>query len=122
MLRRVSRDERLLRRSEDQLADNPQDTIRELKDLVVAYAKQETLDPLKGIGRHLGFGIGGATLLGFGVFFLSMAALRALQTQTGDTFTDWKSFLPYLIVVAALLLCAGIAYAGATRRRSSRKS
>jgi hypothetical protein len=104
------------------LADRPQDTIRELKDLVVAYAKQETVDPLRGIGRHLGYGVGGATLLGFGVFFLSMAALRALQTQTGDTFTDWKSFLPYLIVVVALLVCAGVAYAGATRRRASRST
>jgi sulfite exporter TauE/SafE len=100
------------------VADNPQETIRELKDLVVAYAKQETLDPIRGLGRYVGYGVAGAVLLGFGVFFLSMAVLRVLQTQTGDAFADWRSFLPYLIVVALLLICAGLAYAAATRRRA----
>jgi Putative Actinobacterial Holin-X, holin superfamily III len=104
------------------VADNPQDTIRELKDLVVAYVKQETVDPLKGIGRYLGYGVGGASLLGFGVFFLSMGVLRVLQTETGDTFEDWRTFLPYLIVVALLLICAGLAYLGATRRKANRRT
>jgi hypothetical protein len=100
------------------VADNPQQTIRELKDLVIAYAKQETIDPIKGLGRYVGYGVGGAVLLGCGVFFLSMAVLRVLQTQTGDAFADWRSFLPYLIVVVLLLICAFIAYAGATKRKA----
>ena len=99
------------------MADNPQQTIRELKDLVVAYAKQETIDPIKGLGRFVGFGIGGAVLLGTGCFFLAMAILRALQTQTGDAFADWRSFLPYLIVVILLLIVAFISYLAAKKRR-----
>jgi uncharacterized protein involved in cysteine biosynthesis len=99
------------------VADNPQQTIRELKDLVVAYAKQETIDPIKGLGRFVGFGIGGAVLLGTGCFFLAMAILRALQTQTGDAFADWRSFLPYLIVVILLLIVAFISYLAAKKRR-----
>ena len=99
------------------MADNPQQTIRELKDLVVAYAKQETIDPIKGLGRFVGFGIGGAVLLGSGCFFLAMAILRALQTQTGDAFADWRSFLPYLIVVILLLIVAFISYLAAKKRR-----
>ena len=99
------------------MADNPQQTIRELKDLVVAYAKQETIDPIKGLGRFVGFGIGGAVLLGTGCFFLAMAILRALQTQTGDAFADWRSFLPYLIVVILLLIVAYISYLAAKKRR-----
>ena len=99
------------------MADNPQQTIRELKDLVVAYAKQETIDPIKGLGRFVGFGIGGAVLLGTGGFFLAMALLRALQTQTGDTFADWRSFFPYLIVVILLLIVAFVAYVAAKKRR-----
>jgi hypothetical protein len=99
------------------VADNPQQTIRELKDLVVAYAKQETIDPIKGLGRFVGFGIAGALLLGTGGFFFAMAILRVLQTQTGDTFADWRSFFPYLIVVALLLVVAFVAYLAAKKRR-----
>jgi Putative Actinobacterial Holin-X, holin superfamily III len=100
-----------------QKADNPQQTIAELKDLVIAYAKQETVDPIKGLGRWVGYGLGGAVLLGAGVFFLAMAVLRALQTQTGDAFADWRSFIPYLIVVVLLSIVAGFAYLAARRRR-----
>ena len=99
------------------MADDPQRTIRELKDLVVAYAKQETLDPLKSLGKYVGFGIAGALLLGFGIFFLAMGLLRALQTETGRAFANWRSFLPYLIVVAVLVGCAATAFAFARRRK-----
>jgi Putative Actinobacterial Holin-X, holin superfamily III len=100
---------------------SPQQTIRDLKDLVVAYAKQELLDPLKGLGRYLGFGIGGAFLLGIGIFFLAMGVLRLLQTQTGRWFHDWRSFIPYLIVVAFLLLVAGFCWMSAMRKKERAK-
>jgi hypothetical protein len=84
--------------------------VLELRDLVVAYFKQETLVPLKDLGRYAAFGIGGALLLGFGALFLAVGALRALQTETGDTFTgDW-TWVPYVIVVVALILGAGIVW------------
>ncbi|MGH8977918.1 MAG: phage holin family protein [Acidimicrobiia bacterium] len=102
-------------------SDNPAETIRELKDLVVTYTKQEMLDPLKGMGRYLGFGISGALVLGLGIFFLAMALLRALQTQTGDAFADWRSFLPYLIVVVVLLALAGVCWVAATRKKDRTK-
>ena len=60
------------------MADNPQQTIRELKELVIAYAKQETVDPIKGLGRYVAFGVLGALLIGLGVMFLAIgAAARA---------------------------------------------
>lgn len=73
----------------------------ELLDLVRAYAKQETVDPLKGIGRWLAFGLAGSLLLGTGLLLLAVGALRALQTETGDTFDGNWSWAPYLIVLAA---------------------
>ena len=84
--------------------------VTELRDLVVAYVKQETIGPLQSLGRWIGFGIGGSLLLGFGVVFLAMSALRALQEETGETFTgDW-SWVPYLIVVFALVVGAAIVW------------
>ncbi len=84
--------------------------VLELRDLVVAYAKQETVVPLKQLGRYAGFGIGGALVLGLGVALLGVGALRALQTETGDTFAgDW-SWAPYLIVFAASLLGGGLTW------------
>lgn len=79
------------------------DTLQELKDLLVAYAKQETVDPLRNVGRFLGFGLGGIALLSLGTVFLGLSALRALQTQTGDVFDGFWSWVPYLIVMVALL-------------------
>ena len=80
----------------------------ELWELSVAYAKQETVDPLKGLGRFLGYGVGGAILFGLGSILLLLAGLRALQTETDSTFTGSLSFIPYLIVVAAALLLVGL--------------
>jgi hypothetical protein len=96
--------------------------VAELKDLVVAYAKQETLDPLRNIGRFLAFGVAGSTLLSVGLGLLALAGLRALQTETGSTFTGNWSFAPYLITfVGCALVMAFAAYAiGAARRRTRR--
>ena len=76
--------------------------VLELRDLIVAYAKQETVVPLKQLGRYIGFGIVGSFLLGLGVVLLGVGGLRALQTETGSTFAgDW-SWAPYGIVFLAL--------------------
>jgi hypothetical protein len=75
------------------------DTLQELWELLVSYGKQETISPLKNIGRYLGFGLGGIALLTLAVILLSLSALRALQTQTGDVFDGFWSWVPYLIVV-----------------------
>lgn len=78
----------------------------ELWGLTRDYARQETIDPLKGVGRYLAYGTLGALLLGTGVILLMLAGLRALQTETGDTLDGNLSWLPYLIVlvVAAVLV------------------
>lgn len=99
---------------------SPQETIGEIKDLVVAYFKQETIEPLKGLGRYVGFGLLGATLLGMGVLFLAMAGLRALQTETGSRFTGSWSWAPYGIIVLGLLLGAAGTWKARTGRGTER--
>ncbi len=95
--------------------------VTELWELVIAYVKQETVVPLKKLGRYLVLGIAGSLLLGFSAIFFGMAGLRALQTETGDTFTrDW-SWAPYGIVFVGLLLGAAISWKarGALRKEST---
>ncbi len=77
--------------------------------LVVDYAKQETLGPLKSLGRFVAFGVAGSIALTVGVVLLLLAALRALQTETGSTFTGNLSWLPYLITVVGALAVMGLA-------------
>ena len=75
----------------------------ELKQLTVAYAKQETVDPLKGLARYIGAGIAGSVALGIGLVLLVLAALRALQTETGSAFTGHLTWVPYLITFVLCL-------------------
>lgn len=92
----------------------------ELVELVVDYAKQETLGPLRGLGRFVLFGVVGSVFVAVGVGVLLLAGLRALQGQTGTTFAGNLSWLPYLITAVAALLVAAVAgwrvVAGPARR------
>ena len=97
--------------------------VLELRDLVIDYAKQETIVPLKQLGRYVLFGVLGSFLLGLGVVLLGVGGLRALQTETGDTFTgDW-SWAPYGITVVAMLVGGLLTWQarGARRDRKERK-
>jgi hypothetical protein len=90
----------------------------ELRDLIVAYVRQETVTPLKSLGRYTLFGLAGALLLGLGVVLLGVGVLRLLQTETGSTFRgDW-SWAPYGIVFAVLLIGGAITWKARGVRRA----
>jgi hypothetical protein len=91
--------------------------VGEVWQMIVAYAKQETLEEIKPLGRFLGFGLAGSLFLSIGLISLMLAGLRALQTETGSTFTGNLSWLPYLITLAG----AAIAAVFAASRISARK-
>lgn len=86
-------------------------------ELLVAYAKQETTEPLKGLGRWIGAGAGGSMLIAAGVSLLLLAALRALQTETGSTFTGNWSWAPYLIVLVGAVAVVGLSIVAVKRKR-----
>jgi len=98
------------------VAENPQETVRELHSLVVSYAKQETVEPLRALGRYAGFGLAAAILIGTGVVFLEIGLLRLLTDQTGSAFTGNFSWVPYAIVVAVSVGVALGAWAARSRR------
>jgi hypothetical protein len=92
--------------------------VLELRDLVVAYFRQETVVPLKSLGRYVLFGLAGALLLGSGVILLGVGSLRLLQAETGGTFRgDW-SWAPYGIVFVALLVGGAITWRARGARRA----
>ena len=80
----------------------------DVKELVIAYVKQETIEPIKGLGRFLAFGLLGSFLLSVGSLLLVLAGLRALQTETCTVFTGNFSWAPYFIVSVAALGLGGI--------------
>jgi hypothetical protein len=80
----------------------------ELWELVVTYLKQETLEPLKGLGRFVGIGVAGAVALAIGLLLLAMALLRGLQAETVPHWSGSWSWLPYLITLVVSAAVAGI--------------
>lgn len=78
------------------------DTVRDLWRLLLSYAKQETIDPLRSLGRYLAMGLGGMALITLGVSLIGLAVLRALQSMTGDVFDGFWSWVPYLVVILGL--------------------
>jgi uncharacterized membrane protein YidH (DUF202 family) len=86
--------------------------ISELWRLVVAYFRQETVEPVRDLGRFVAFGVAGSLVLGVGVGLLLLATLRFFQTETGSTFTGNLSWIPYLIMLIVALVLAVAAMAG----------
>lgn len=89
----------------------PTEQVNELKDLVVGYAKQETIGPLRNLGRYLGFGVAGSVAIGSGVIFLLLALLRGLQRlaflSDPQRFEGGRlAWAPYLIVMVVGVLVA----------------
>ncbi|MBV8387082.1 MAG: phage holin family protein [Acidimicrobiia bacterium] len=95
--------------------------IGELWRLVLSYLRQETVEPVKNLGRFVAFGVAGSLLLGLGVGLLVLATLRFFQTETGSTFTGHLSWVPYIIMVVVSLVLAGAAMAGWNATRPSSK-
>lgn len=85
----------------------PKDTLDELRVMVVDYAKQETLDPIKNLGKWVAFGFAGALFVALGLLMLGLGLLRALQTQT-DVFDGNFTWAPYLILVAVIGLAMAV--------------
>ena len=94
----------------------------ELKDLVVAYAKQETLEPIKGLGRFIAFGIAGSVLVALGMLLLALAVIRVLQEEVPDLVDGNFSWVPYAIGIAFCAAVMALAIRGintAKRRREA---
>ena len=81
--------------------------------LTVDYLKQETLEPLRGLGRFLYMGIAGSFFLAGGILLILIGILRLLQTETGAALTGNWSWVPYAVVVVlgiGIIACRRVAH------------
>jgi hypothetical protein len=94
-------------------ADDTKAAVTDTFSLLRRYVLQETVGPLKGLGRTVAYGVAGALLTGIGSIILLLAVLRVLQTETGSAFAGNWSFAPFLLsALVALLLAAGAGFFG----------
>ena len=99
--------EQRLARQADKAKHAEDASIGEVIDYVKAYAKQETLGPLRGAGSWLGYGFAAALALGLGLLLMLVGLLRLLQTEWDRSATGNLSWLAYVIVlVVAVVLLA----------------
>jgi len=77
--------------------------------LTVDYLKQETVEPLRGLGRFLYMGIAGSFFLAGGILLILIGVLRLLQTETGTALTGDFSWVPYAVVVVLGIAIIGVA-------------
>lgn len=87
-------------------------------DLVKAYARQETIDPLKKLGPYLKFGVPGGAAAALGFFFLTLGVLRFMQHR-GSWVTGNLSWIPYLTAFGFTLVSCAV-FALLIKRSSNR--
>lgn len=80
--------------------------LREIATMVFGYVKQETVEPIQGLGRFVAFGAAGIAVGGLGILLLVLGGLRLLQTETGSAFRGHLKFFPYL---CAVVVCGAVA-------------
>ncbi len=70
-------------------------------DLVVSYAKQETIEPLRGALRWILWGLASMAFICTGRVFIVLGVVRVTQDVLGDSFQHSWSFVSYFVGVLA---------------------
>jgi cytochrome c biogenesis protein CcdA len=81
----------------------PQVDLGDVVATVKAYARQETIGPLKGAARWLAVGAAAASALGIGLVLVLLGLLRLLQTEWERSASGSLSWLAYAIVLVVCL-------------------
>ncbi len=89
-------------------SETPIDQAKDLQQMLVTYAKQETVEPLKTLGRYLQFGVPGAICIFLSAMFLAIGVLRFFQGVERFSGGSFGSLAPYGFSVVALLVLMGI--------------
>ena len=102
-------EQRIARRAERAKQAEQDASVGDIVDYVKAYAKQETVGPLKGVGSWLAYGTAAAFALSIGVVLLLIGLLRLLQaewTRSASGSLSWLAYLITLLVAVAVVAVA----------------
>jgi hypothetical protein len=81
----------------------------DLVRMVMAYAKQETVDPLRSLLRFVVWGLAGAVLLAIGGVLICLACVRALETELRPHLNGDLTWVPYCGAIVIALAAVGLA-------------
>jgi hypothetical protein len=96
------------------------DQVTDVVDSVKAYARQETIGPLKGAARWLAMGSLAALSLGLAMVFGAMAVLRFSQDMGGTALDGSWSFLHYFITLIVMSLLVWLTFSRISQRSLAR--
>jgi len=82
---------------------------KDVIELVVAYAKQETIEPLRDAGRWIMWGLASMTFVSGGVILIILGILRLVQSALGEGFEGTWSWVAYGISMCGCLAVVGFA-------------
>ena len=82
-----------------------------------SYIVQETVGPLRGLGRYVLFGLIGGIGVSLGVVFGALGVVRLLQAETELFNANW-SFVPHAAGAAFLLLAIALLIRAIRPRRT----
>jgi hypothetical protein len=92
------------------------DQVSDVVESVKAYARQETIEPLKGAGRWLAMGTLAALSLGLSMVLGALGVLRLSQDLGGTTLDGSWSFVHYLITMIVTGIFVAVAFSRISQR------
>lgn len=100
----------------------PTDQVTDLVESVKQYARQETLEPLRGAARWVAVGSVAALSLGLSMVFLALAVLRLSQDLGGATLDGSWSFVHYLITLIVVSTLVALSFSRISQRSLAKES
>jgi hypothetical protein len=94
----------------------PSEQVTDIVDSVKAYARQETIEPLRGAARWVAVGTLAAVSLGLSMVFVSLAVLRLSQDLGGTALDGSWSFVHYLITLTVVSVLVWISFGRISQR------
>jgi hypothetical protein len=97
-------------------ARGPVDQVSDLIDSVKQYARQETIEPIKGAIRWVGVGLVAALSLGLALVFTALGVLRLSQDLGGTVLNGSWSFVHYFITLCVVAVLVVVIFSRVSRR------